>query len=62
MRGEIKTAREGYVYTDGRAFGTVVYLRQGDDGTSWHEVPQEDVDMAAEGDYLQALQRFGVTV
>lgn len=63
MRGEVLTAREGYVYTDGQYFGSVVYLRAGDDGSGWQEVPEEEASFSAqatEEDYRRALEEFGV--
>ena len=34
------TAREGYVYTDGRIFGKTVTLGSNDRADRWNEVPE----------------------
>ena len=35
-------AEEGKVLTDGEHYGRVVYLPCGDDGSAWHEIPEEE--------------------
>lgn len=43
-------ADEGFVLTDGKAFGKVVYLAEGDNGSAWREVPEIEVPSESEVD------------
>ena len=35
-------ASEGHIFTDGENYGRVVYLAQGDDGSKWYEITDEE--------------------
>ena len=65
-------AREGYVYTNGTAFGVIVYLGKNDRIENWHEITEEEAERlqseeteptdteATETDYINALEELGV--
>jgi hypothetical protein len=58
-------ADDGMTLTNGEAFGKVVYLANGDDGSKWYEITDEEAaqmtsDPAEEADYIASLERFGV--
>lgn len=35
-------AEDGKILTDGIHYGRIVYLIHGDDGSKWHEIPEEE--------------------
>ena len=35
-------AEEGKILTDGVHYARVAYLMEGDDGSAWHEIPEEE--------------------
>ena len=45
----ILIAREGYVFTNGTAFGTEVYLATCDSPDNWWEITKEEADKMSEG-------------
>lgn len=60
-------ADDGMTLTNGDAFGKTVYLASGDDGSTWHEVTDEeaailkrDLEEAQEEDYQRSLAELGV--
>lgn len=38
------TASEGMVLTNGTAYGTVIFLAENDDGSSYYEITREEYD------------------
>mgnify|MGYP005608734401 CR=1 FL=1 len=38
----VLTAREGYVYTNGETFSTVIRLGINDNADNWHEITDEE--------------------
>jgi hypothetical protein len=62
-------ADEGMTLTNGEAFGKTVWLANGDYGTAWSEITDEeatermrDMEEAAATDYEAALNSLGVDV
>lgn len=60
-------ADDGMTLTNGEAFGKTVWLANGDDGTAWSEITDEeatermrDMEEAAAADYEAALNSLGV--
>jgi hypothetical protein len=62
----VLTAREGYVYTNGETFSTVIRLGVNDSADNWHEITEEEaerlqseeapeIDEPTEADYINAL-------
>jgi hypothetical protein len=45
-------AEDGYILTNGEAFGKVVYLGKNDSASNWHEITDEEA---------QALQETEIT-
>jgi hypothetical protein len=37
-------AKEGYVYTNGETFSTVIRLGKNDSADNWHEIPEEEAE------------------
>ena len=67
----VLTAREGYVYTNGETFSTVIRLGKNDSADNWHEITEEEAERlqsaetetpteATEADYISALEDLGV--
>ena len=66
----VLTAREGYVYTNGEAFGKIIYLGKNDNADNWHEITEAEAEHlqngettdteATETDYINALEELGV--
>lgn len=67
----VLTAREGYVYTNGETFSTVIRLGKNDSVDNWHEITEEEAERlqseetptdneATETDYINALEELGV--
>ena len=68
----VLTAREGYVYTNGETFSTVIRLGIYDSADNWHEITEEEAERlqseeivpsdneATEADYINALEDLGV--
>lgn len=65
----VLTAREGYVYTNGETFSTVIRLGINDSADNWHEITDEEAerlqseetpeaDEATESGYIDALEDF----
>jgi hypothetical protein len=64
-------AKEGYVYTNGETFSTVIRLGINDNAENWHEVTEEEAERlqneevppeeATETDYINALEDLGVS-
>ena len=42
MDNNVLTAREGYVYTNGETFASVVRLGINDSADNWHEITDEE--------------------
>lgn len=40
----VLTAREGYVYTNGKTFSTVIRLGINDNADNWHEITEEEAE------------------
>lgn len=40
----VLTAREGYVYTNGETFSTVIRLGKNDSADNWHEITEEEAE------------------
>jgi hypothetical protein len=40
----VLTAREGYVYTNGETFSTVIRLGVNDSADNWHEITEEEAE------------------
>ena len=38
------TASEGHMLTNGEAYGRVVFLPLGDDGSKWYEITEEEYE------------------
>lgn len=38
------TASEGHILTDGKNYGRIVYLAQGDAGEKWHEITEGEYE------------------
>lgn len=61
-------ASEGMVLTNGSAYGTIVRLGKDDDGSTWYEIPEPEVEQltddteATELDYQNALRELGVNI
>ena len=66
----VLTAREGYVYTNGETFSTVIRLGKNDSADNWHEITEEEAerlqseatpetDEATEADYITAIEDLG---
>ena len=36
-------ADEGFVLTDGKAFGKIVYLAEGESADAWREIPESEI-------------------
>ena len=68
----VLTAKEGYVYTNGETFSTVIRLGINDSADNWHEITEEEAERlqseeiepteneATEADYINALEDLGV--
>jgi hypothetical protein len=68
----VLTAREGYVYTNGETFSTVIRLGKNDSVDNWHEITEAEAERlqneaiepteteATEADYINALEDLGV--
>lgn len=67
----VLTAKEGYVYTNGETYSTVIRLGINDSADNWHEITEEEAerlqsektpetDEATEADYINALEELGV--
>lgn len=68
----VLTAREGYVYTNGETFSTVIRLGINDSADNWHEITEAESERlqsdatkpteteATEADYINALEDLGV--
>lgn len=67
----VLTAKEGYVYTNGETFSTVIRLGKNDSADNWHEITEEEAERlqsevipeageATEADYINALEDLGV--
>lgn len=48
--GKILTAREGYVYTNGETFASVIRLGINDSVLNWYEIPDEEVQTIEKSD------------
>lgn len=64
-------ADEGYVYTDGKIYGSVIYLAEGVSADNFKQIPREEYEqmlnadeseLATEEDYQNALKEMGVDV
>ena len=63
-------ARDGYVLTNGRAFGKIVFLGVYDLEENWYEITVDEyneiisteLEEANEDDYIEALQTMGVEI
>jgi hypothetical protein len=64
-------ADNGMVFTNGTAFGVIVYLGNNDSIDNWHEITEEEAEKlqseevpteteATEADYISALEDLGV--
>lgn len=64
-------AKNGYVYTNGETFSTVIRLGKNDSADNWHEITEEEAERlqseemptdneATEADYINALEDLGV--
>lgn len=40
----VLTAREGYVYTNGETYSTVIRLGINDSADNWHEITEEEAE------------------
>ena len=68
----ILTASSGMILTNGKSYGTCIFLGIGDSATNWHEITQEEYEAlmevtneettATEEDYQAALREMGVKV
>ena len=67
----VLTAKEGYVYTNGETYSTVIRLGKNDNADNWHEITEEEAERlqsdetptdneATETDYINALEELGV--
>lgn len=48
MNDRILLARNGYVFTNGTAYGKVIELGCGDKAENWREITQEEYEKATE--------------
>lgn len=64
-------ADEGYVYTDGKIYGSVIYLAEGVSADNFKQIPREEYEqmlnadeseLATEEDYQNALRELGVKI
>jgi hypothetical protein len=64
-------ADEGYVYTDGKIYGSVIYLAEGVSADNFKQIPREEYDqmlnadeseLATEEDYQNALRELGAQI
>lgn len=68
----VLTAKEGYVYTNGETYSTVIRLGKNDSADNWHEITEAEAERlqneaiepteneATEADYINALEELGV--
>ena len=65
------TADEGYIYTDGEVYGTVIYLAEGVSADNFKQITIEEYneimnpdenELATDEDYQNALREMGVDV
>ena len=65
---EIIEAREGYILTDGKTYGTTIYLAEGVDASAFREITLEEYNAMFEGeeataeDYQNELRGMGVQI
>lgn len=65
MMNTIK-ATDGHILTDGNIYGTIIFLAEGMDESSFYEITTEEYAMitadeeATEEDYQAALEELGV--
>lgn len=64
-------ADEGYVYTDGKIYGSVIYLAEGVSADNFKQIPREEYEqmlnadeseLATDEDYQNALRELGVKI
>lgn len=64
-------ADEGYVYTDGKIYGSVIYLAEGVSADNFKQIPREEYEQmlnadesefATDEDYQNALRELGVKI
>ena len=64
-------ADEGYVYTDGKIYGTTIYLAKGVNADNFKQITREEYEqmlnadeseLATEEDYQNALRELGVKI
>ena len=71
INDNVLTANDGYVLTNGSAFGKTVYLGKNDSVDNWHEITEEEAKVlqeqeitepteATEEDFVSALEDLGV--
>lgn len=67
----ILTADEGYVYTDGKIYGSMIYLAEGVSADNFKQITLEEYneimnapedELATETDYQNALRELGVKI
>lgn len=46
-------ADEGKILTDGEHFGRIVYLAPDDDGSAWHEIPEDEYNAIMAAKYAE---------
>ena len=62
------TATDGHILTDGKTYGTEIFLAEGVDASTFHEITLAEYnamfegDEATEEDYIAALGEFGVKI
>ena len=63
-------AKDGYILTNGSAFGKIVFLGAHDSKENWYEITFEEYDKivntepeeVTEEDYVEALRNMGVEI
>lgn len=46
-------ADEGKILTDGKHYARIAYLIPGDDGSAWHEIPEEEYNAIMAAKYAE---------
>lgn len=65
MDRRILKASSGMVLTDGKIYGTTIYLGKDIDESTFYEIPETEIPNFEEAeveDYMNALSRLGVDI
>lgn len=67
----ILTADDGYIYTNGKIYGSTIYLADGENADGFYQITREEYtaiieaesdETATEEDYQNALKEMGVDI